>query len=254
MEDIRDKFHRDGKTEMEMAKEIFGWRYDGESAIDNYRFDNLFDKYISLHCPDIEKWIDTVFEKQKVNRRYYCDMDWYITIVMNTPEKRVLFVENVVTCADITKYLVIQDIRKDYKMTTHLRLVWDDDVTDYQKKNYTEKPNFKWYEDRGFDLKFKQEWHMGPLGGSYADCRDSGFLMTFSKDFNFNCDIEVDINTFPEELRKVVESVRGFKDEYGEYTIEKGSLYRYSELKAKLWDLYGAWKQLNEEEKESKEK
>lgn len=247
MRNMVNKFEQNNKTEMKTAKEIFGWRYDGESAIDNYRFDNMFDKYLSLHCPDIEKWIDTIFEKQKENRRYYCDMDWYITITMNTPEKRVLFVENVVTCADITKFLVIQDTIKDYKVTTHLRLVWDDDVTDYKGNNkYVNRPSFKWYEDRGFDLKFKEDLHMTALGGSYGDCRDNGFLMTFSRELN---PVDIDYSKLTGELKKMAEVLKSYKETDGSYRLEKGSLYRYGELKSKMWDLYSACVQLEEESK-----
>ena len=230
MEDMRNKFEQHRKTEMEMAKEIFGWRYKDESAIDNYRFDNLFDKYISLHCPDIEKWIDTIFEKQQEVHKTYCDIDWGIDIIMNTPTKRVLFIDNYCTCADITQFLVIQDTIKDYKTTTHLRLVWNDEDTDYKGENrYISRPSFKWYKDRGFDLNFKEEWHMTELGGSYADCRDAGFLMTFSKEI---------------DLEELSESIRKYRESRGDYNVEKGSLYRLGELKAKMWDLYGAWIEL----------
>ena len=244
MEEMKNKFDRDRKTETEIAKEIFSWRYKDESAIENYRFDSLFDKYLQLHCPDIEKWIDTIFKKQKKTKETYGDIDWGITIVMNTPTKRVLFVDNYVTCADVTKFLVIQDIVEGYKRTTHLRLVWDDDATDYkQGNNYTHRPNLKWYEDRGFDLKFKQEWHMGPLGGSYADSRDQGFLMTFSKELGLEG--LVDRESEDPKIKELTESIRKYRELKGEYDLEKGSLYRYGELKSKMWDLSGACVELN---------
>lgn len=251
MEKMKSKFDQDRQKEAEVAKEIFSWRYENESTIENHRFDNMFDRYLQLHLPDIEKWIDTIFEKQKENKKDYCDIDWGITIVMNTDSKRVLFVDNYVTCADITKFLVIQDVRKNYKKTTHLRLVWDDDATDYKGTNqYISRPSFKWYEDRGFDLNFKQEWHMTKLGGSYADCRDAGFLMTFSKEFDF--DLPEDKKSDDPKIQDLIDTLRKHKENYGDYLLEKGSLYHYGELKSKLWDLSGAFIQLNEEENENK--
>jgi len=225
----------------EIAQDLFNLKFDDQTGIDNYFFEKMFDQYLGLHCKNIEKWIDTIFEKQTDKKRSYGDIDWSVTILKNDDSKRVLFFDNHVTCASETKFIIIQDVRKDYKKTTHFRMVWNN--SDYKKGNqYVHRPNLKWYKDRGFDLNFNDKLHMTPLGGSYGDCRDHGFLMTFKKDILSNMLGE---SSDDPAIQKVIDSIKEFNEGRGDYDVEDGSLYRYSELKRAIFDLNCSANELN---------
>lgn len=242
---MASKIDQERKIVKDIAKQLFDLQFKDQNGIDNYRFDQMTNEYFGLYCPLIEKWIDTIFEKQKEKKESYGDYDWTVTIIKNTPEKRVLFFDNHCTCADINQFIIIQDYRKDYKKTTHIRLVWG--KSDYRKgNNYVHRPNLKWYEDRGYDLEFNDKWHTGPLGGSYADCRDQGFLMTFSKDL-FTHTL---LTTAPiPELQSMYDEVKKYREERGEYDVEDGSIYCYPDLKRAIGDLAYTAQMLNEENK-----
>lgn len=243
-----------------ISKELYELKFDDQSGIDNYFFEKMFDVYLSRFCSDIEKWIDTICEKQTEKKRSYGDIDWSVTIFENTVDKRVLYFDNHCSCADETQFIIIQDRKTGF---THLRTVYN--KSDYKKgNNYVHRPNLKWYKDRKFSLEFDEKLHRGPLGGSYGDCRDNGFLMTFSKGIFFKIAQKI-TNRKPQTdeqkaalepfLKDFMDSVKKHKEYEGisdediapEYEVEQGSLGCYGQLKRAIFDLSGSAFELNEE-------
>lgn len=202
-----------------MAKDLFDMRFSDETGIDNYFLDNFMAHYISILIPKLDYWFETVWKHQTSKRESYGDIDHSITkfesvfIGESKPsplnknetwkdddkKMRVMFFEDHSSCADHTKFLVVQertswaennadDAAKFDKKTLagfarfdtfkyHLRIIYD--KTDYKKGNqYVNRPNLKWYKDRQFNVGYVEKLHATPLGGCYGDCRDNGYILS----------------------------------------------------------------------------
>lgn len=178
----------------EIAKEVSSLKHSDSIGIDNFYFEEFFNNYIGEFFPSIIKWTEYIFNMQKSDSESYGDIDFTFERLVNTPEKKVLYLNNHSSTADITKYLIVYE-KTEYETFFHIRKVWDDKQTDYKKNSlYVNKPNLKWYKDRNFDLKFNDKLKSA-LQCSYGDCRDSGFVLTakaytFTKDAPLNWNFE----------------------------------------------------------------
>lgn len=190
-----------------LAEDLFSESDD--NGIDNYEFEKFIDYYMSLFLPKIIDQFDFIWNNQRENVRSYGDIDWSIEKIING-SRRILYVKNNVSCADTTQFLVIKE-KNSIKEKIHIRTVWDNKSTDYKKNNkYIHRPNLKWYKDREFNLEYVESLHNTALGGSYGDCRDSGYVLTASKYYFDDC-----------------------------YSLERGVIYNYSNLKRMMWDYFG---------------
>ena len=164
-----------------MASNLFKMRFNDESGVDNYYFDVFIQEYVKTFLPNILESFNYVWDNQTEPEMSYGDADFTLTKLVDTPEKKVLYIADHCSCADITRYLVFY-IKTDFEVKFHIRKVWSDKNTDYKKKNqYIHAPNLKWYKDRKFSLEFDEKLHSTPLGGSYGDCRDVGYVLTAKK-------------------------------------------------------------------------
>lgn len=219
-----DKYNAKENKIRDIAATIFNMRFKDESAIDNHALDTFFEQYASLQMPKFHEWFEKLWALQKEEEQSYGDIDHSCKKVFDgtvtepdrkfdmsfmggkkdgvlkgkKKEVKVLLIDDHSSCADITKFLVFQEreenrtfgkndeIIKGWDYTYHVRIVWDDDVTDYKKGvQHVSCPNLKWYEDRGWTLDYIEKYHMGPLGGSYADCRDDGYVLTAKLETRF---------------------------------------------------------------------
>lgn len=162
-----------------MTKKLWSFRFDDEAnrGCENYFLEEFMESYTGHFFPKLVKWIEEILEKSGKDRSYG-DIDYSISILKNEEKKKVLYISDHSTCADESKFLIIWDINA-LEEKIHFRTVWDDDVTDYKKGNkYVHMPNLSWYKKRGLSLDYVEKWHTTALGGSYADCRDAGYILT----------------------------------------------------------------------------
>lgn len=164
----------------DMATDLFDMRFK-DDGIDNYFLDHFMSQYISIIMPKFDVWFDSIWDKQIDDESSYGDIDHSITKIHHIDDRKVLFIEDHCSCADHTEFIVIQEKSKDIysRSKYHIRIVWDDESTDYKENaKYVTKPSLKWYKDRGYNLDYDEKLHNTPLGGSYGDCRDNGYIVS----------------------------------------------------------------------------
>jgi hypothetical protein len=192
------------KVIKECAGKIADIVFDSESLTENYWLFEFFNEYLKLCFPEFEQAFNTVWEKQTDNKTSYGDFDYTLTKVFEgqykEPERLVkspfeegemwdiggqihelktLLYKDHSSCANHTSFLIQQD-KEVTTIKYHIRIIYD--KSDYTKNNqYVNKPNLKWYKDRGYIIDYVENLHMTPLGGCYGDCRDNGFITTFKK-------------------------------------------------------------------------
>lgn len=178
---------RDAKIEL-MARALWGMRFNDEYGIDNYFMDQFMGAYVGQAFGNIFKWFNDIFTHQKSKRRSYGDIDYSFTKAVDTDTKKVLLFEHHCSCAEITKAVLIWSY-DGFQEEFHIRKAWTN--TDYktinQKNKYVQRPGLKWYKDRGYELKHKENLHWGPLGGSYGDLRDKGYVLS-AKRYSYSLD------------------------------------------------------------------
>lgn len=226
-----------------MAKDLMDFRFNDQntphSNMENYFFDNLVDEYLSIHMPKIVNHLKSILEHNG-EERSYGDYDLTIKVINQSPSKVVLYLEDHCSCASETRFLVFIKLSGNNIGTIHFRTVWGEDKTDYVKGNkYVHRPNFKWYEDRQFNLEYKESLHMTPLGGSYEDCRDQGFI--FSADKPISTDN-------PEELKKIFGDNSDILERLTKWNIERGTIYQWGKFQFVARLLANAFYEIHEEE------
>lgn len=138
-----------------------------------YEVSEYADKHVEECLPYIQSLFHFIWDNQAETKKSYGDVDYSIQKI-KYKDKKVLYLVNNVTCADINKFIFIYD-NESY----HIRQIFN--KSDYRKgARWVNRPNLKWYKDREFSLDFKQELHQTPLGSTYGDRRDKGYLLSFT--------------------------------------------------------------------------
>lgn len=121
-------------------------------------------------------------------RLWFGDMDDYITLIHDTPTKKVFYFENTCSCADVVKWILVWDIN-EFKSEIHVREI--NERSDYPRKQYPKKLGLKFYKDRQFIIDYVEKHHMTKLGGVYGDIRDSGYVISYEKYGMGNANAEI---------------------------------------------------------------
>jgi hypothetical protein len=123
---------------------------------------------------------NSVWKLQVKAKESYGDFDWSFTKFESkaidrfgkeedTPI-RAIFMENHVTCSPQTRFLVIMEDGIFKKI--HVRVVGD------KYRGHDSPKTLAWYKKRKFSLDYVEPLHLTPLGGSYGDSRDNGYVLT----------------------------------------------------------------------------
>lgn len=197
---------------------------------EHWKFEYFVQDYIQTMAQEIVDEFNYVWNKQTEVSQDYGDIDWHGKKLLDTEKKKVLLLDNHSSCAKITKFLFFYE-NDGSREVLHIRKVWDSKSSDYRKGNdYVNKPSLKWYKDRQFSLEYQEELHWGPLGGSYADCRDSGYILTLDRYIPFGYD------DLPEEKTKQISKVQ---ERLAQWHVEKGTIYSWPEFQNSLRNLFG---------------
>ena len=119
-----------------------------------------------------------LLKKSKDKTLVYGDADFYFTLIEDKKNLRVFHVKNICTCSDQNQWIVIHDTNK-LEEKLHIRIIYDDKESDYPSKNYPEKVNLKFWQDREFVCEYVEKFHMTKLGSIYGDVRDKGYVITY---------------------------------------------------------------------------
>jgi len=162
----------------------------GQKLMPLFEYDNMWplydspflkgivDGYVeSVVCPMISKALEKIWTYQKDKKNSYGDMDYYFTKYRLTDKVRVSVLYDVVTCSDDNRFIVIEDLEEK---KVHIRVIVSDKKSDYPKKEYPHRLGLRFYRDRNFIMEFVKEWHMTNKGDVYGDCRDTGYVLTYS--------------------------------------------------------------------------
>lgn len=187
------------------------------SPSDHWKFEYFVDDYLQTLAKDIADEFDFVWNNQKEVKESYCDIDWSVTKI-EVEGRRVLYVDDHVTSSIYDKFIFIKETIRSYDYL-HIRRVWNDSESDYvEGGTYTyrvQRPNLQWYIDRNLTLKFDDKLRKTAFGGTYGDCRDTGFVLTLKK-----------LTPFDEF-------------DYTEWEVEKGTLYHWGEFTVANRNLFG---------------
>jgi hypothetical protein len=164
------------KPWVNIAKSIFkqSRKYDA-GFYGAHGLEYVVDEYVQLNAKKFRKFFYEVLELQNVPEKSYCDSDYSIEIIENTKERCIVVVNDLVCCNQERKFLIVDNKGKEM----HIRIIWDDEESDYPKEQYVERPSFQFYKDRDFIFRFEDKYHHTNLGGVYGDSRDKGFVFTY---------------------------------------------------------------------------
>lgn len=140
--------------------------------------EDLLARHIGRHSKYYLQWLRKMmrlFKESKLKKTWFGDMDTIITLVIDTPEKKVLTLESTCSCADITKWLIVWD-DDELKSDIHIREL-------YRRGDGrplgTDRPTLKFHQQREFEMDYVEKHHMTKLGGVYGDIRDAGYIISY---------------------------------------------------------------------------
>ena len=151
----------------------------GKVLLENNFLCGIFDGYLQEHvAPYFPKMLDYIWGHQRKKQKGYGDADNYFTKLLKTKMVRVSIIEDVVTCSDDDQFIIIEDLVSG---RLHIRLIVDDDKSDYPKEQYPKKLSLRFYQDREFIADYVEKWHMTNKGGVYGDTRDyeKGYVLSY---------------------------------------------------------------------------
>lgn len=116
--------------------------------------------------------------KGKKKMLWFGDMDDYVTLIVDKPEKKVFHFRNTCSCADVVQWIFVWDTG-GLKHEIHVREI--NEKSDYPKAEYPKKLGLRFYKDRDYIIDYVAKHHMTKLGGVYGDIRDKGYVISYER-------------------------------------------------------------------------
>lgn len=160
------------------------WEYGDRSIIDCMIGEHIWSERMKFL--NFFRRIRERFDRLKIKRESYGDIDQTIILIHSTEDKSVFHFKDNCTCSDTNQWIIIHEWN-ECQEELHIREIHS--RGDYPRSAYPKKLNLKFWKDRNYVCDYVEKHHMTNLGGVYGDIRDVGYTVSYkvwlsSKDKN----------------------------------------------------------------------
>ena len=149
---------------------------ESRGCTENPLMEAMLDSYVSNYIgPMIENVLEYIWTNQEGKEEDYGDLDWRFDKYYENSKHRVSLVSDFATMSDKNKWIIVEDKERG---RIHIRIIYDDEESDYPESAYPQKLSLQFHKDRDFNMEHVKKLHMTKLGGVYGDSRDTGYVLT----------------------------------------------------------------------------
>ena len=213
-----------GKVAEEIGKRLHKLHYDESPTLRNFVIDSIIDGLVKEYAKTILEQINYIVENQDEDNSYG-DADNTVDIILRNEGKDVITIKDNCSCGTEVYWIIINNKEEE---KVDIRVIYEEESSDYPKNEYPKRLSLKFYEDRGWSADYIKELHFTNLGGCYGDIRDKGYIISFeygnelfarSNETNGNVDYICSQRNFTQNLDFIYNECKRRKEDLNPETI-----------------------------------